>query len=194
MEILQNCTAVLGGSFDPIHLGHLHIARQILIKSPVSKVLFIPCNNHNFKKDRIYLDFASRFDLVSQAIASEPAFEISAADSEGSGYTAHLMQRLQAQNPRTNYVFVIGSDNLPGLANWFDFNWLQSNLRFLILPRPGFELQERYLHGIDAFILDIELSPISSTQIRERISRGESIHGLVPDKLERRIGELYRKK
>lgn len=188
---LQNTKAVLGGSFDPIHLGHLHIARQILARSPIQELLFVPCGNHNFKKGSIFLDYDNRYELIRQAISNESGLTLSSADQEGSGYTAHLMQRLRAENPDQDYVFVIGSDILPTLHKWYDYDWLKNNQKFLILPRPTFEIKHRYLYGIKAYTLDIELSPISSTQIRARISRGESIHGLVPEKLEQRICELY---
>ncbi len=189
---LQHSIAILGGSFDPIHLGHLHLARQILKKSPIREVLFVPSGNHNFKKDSIYLSFANRYELVRQAIENEPGFSLSAADREGSGYTAHLMQRLKAENPNQNYVFVIGSDNLPSLHKWFDYLWLQSNLQFLVLPRPDFEIRDSYLDAIEAFVIDIEPCPISSTEIRNRLKRGDSIRGLVPEQLEPQISELFR--
>lgn len=191
---LNGLVAVLGGSFDPIHLGHLHIARQILCKSPLKEVLFVPSGKHNFKKDSIFLDYDSRYQLVHQAIETEPGFAISAADKKGSGYTAHLMQKLKCDNPAQDYVFIIGSDNLQTLPKWYDYAWLRENVVFIILPRPDFPIKDAYLDGIKAFILDIELSPISSTQIRNKIHQAESIHGLVPEKLEQTIYDLYRNK
>lgn len=191
--LLQGCHAVLGGSFDPIHLGHLHIAKQILEKSPVEQVIFVPNGIHNFKKDQLRLDFDQRYALVQEAIKDEARFTISALDRDGSGYTADLMRSFQTAYPTQKYVFVIGSDNLQGLKAWFDYAWLRQYIGFLILPRPGFEINESDLAGLKACILDIELSPISATQIRNLISRGESIHGLVPKGLEKQINKLYSK-
>lgn len=194
LGILKGRTAVLGGCFDPIHLGHLHIAHEILRLSSIKEVLFIPNGKHNFKKDSIILDYDNRYELVRQAIEDQPGFAISDQDKAGTGYTAHLMQKLQAENPGQNYAFVIGSDNLAGLHKWYDFPWLRENLCFLILPRPGYEIKEAYLLGLQEVILNIELSPISSTEIRTRIARDESIQYLVPHKLEHIICELYRNK
>ncbi len=188
---LEGYTAVLGGSFDPIHLGHLHIANQVLKLSSVKQVLFIPNGNHHFKVGKVRLSFSERYALVQRAIADEPRFAVSDADKIGSGYTAHLMRRLFAENPQTRFVFIIGSDNLPKLDKWFDFSWLASNLHFLVLPRPGYEILADTLPTIKASLLPIELSPISSTEVKRCIDSGKSIRGLVPQSLEEDIIRLY---
>jgi nicotinate-nucleotide adenylyltransferase len=172
----------------------LHIARQVLLHSSFARVLFIPNGNHHFKAGKVRLAFSDRFALVAKAIASEPRFSISAADESGSGYTAHLMQGLYAENPDTCYVFIIGSDNLSKLDKWFDFPWLAANLHFLVLPRPGFDIHTEMLPSLTVSMLPIELSPISSSDIRRRIDCGESIHGLVPENMEADIIRLYQPK
>ncbi|MDD2228870.1 MAG: nicotinate (nicotinamide) nucleotide adenylyltransferase [Candidatus Cloacimonetes bacterium] len=191
LSVLEGCTAVLGGSFDPIHSGHLHIANQVLSLTKVACVLFVPSGNHHFKADKIVLNYAKRFMLVESVIASEPRFAISTADETGSGYTAHLMQKLFAESPQTRFVFIIGADNLAKLEKWYDFPWLAANLLFLILPRPGYEVQDINLHGINAIELPIVRSPISSTEIRRLIARNESIKGMVPEIVEEEIVRLY---
>ena len=188
---LEGSTAVLGGSFDPIHNGHLHIARQILYWSRVAQVLFVPNGNHHFKKGLVRLSFSDRYTLVKSAIASEERFAISAADRNGTGYTADLMKALYRDNPDTSFVFVIGSDNLPTLSSWYNFPWLAKNVYFLVLPRPGFQIDLEIMQQIKASILPIELSPISSSDVRARIDQGESIAGLVPAELENSIIRLY---
>lgn len=188
---LEGCTAVLGGSFDPIHAGHLHIAHQVLLLTKAACVLFVPSGNHHFKADKIRLNYTTRFRLVELAIASEPRFAISRADETGSGYTSHLMQKLFSENPYTRFIFIIGADNLAKLEKWHDFPWLAANLHFLILPRPGFSVQEIKLEGIIATELPIAMSAISSTEIRGRIDRGDSINGMVPETLEKEIVRLY---
>lgn len=188
---LDGSTAVLGGSFDPIHNGHLHIARQILYWSRVAQVLFVPNGNHHFKKGLVRLSFSDRYNLVKSAIAPEERFAISAADRNGTGYTADLMKDLYRDNPDTSFVFVIGSDNLPTLSSWYNFPWLAKNVYFLVLPRPGFQIDLEIMQQIKASILPIELSPISSSDVRARIDQGESIAGLVPAELENSIIRLY---
>lgn len=188
---LNDCTAVLGGSFDPVHLGHLHIARQVLYWSRASTILFVPNGNHHFKRGQVRLNFNDRYSLVESAIASEPRFAISDADRSGSGYTAHLLQALMKDNPHTRYVFIIGSDNLPKLPLWHDFPWLCQNVHWLLLPRPGFKIDMELISPLKVSIIPIEPCNISSTDIRKRIDSGLSITGLVPEELEAKITELY---
>lgn len=188
---LEGLTAILGGSFDPIHNGHLHIARQVMYWTRVSGILFVPNGNHHFKQDKVQLSYAERYNLVKEAIAGEPHFMLSHADRSGSGYTSHLMQKLSAENPGTRYAFIIGADNLEGLSTWYEFEWLAKHVHFLVLPRPGFRIDLELLSPIKASLLPIELSPISSSLIRDKIAHGESITGLVPAKLEEHMIKLY---
>jgi nicotinate-nucleotide adenylyltransferase len=139
----------------------------------------------------VVLNYCERLSLIKEAISSEPCFDVSTEDKGGTGFTADLMQKLQRKKPETRYVFVIGSDNLGTLQHWHNFTWLQKNTHFLILPRPGYQLDLDMVANIKASVLQIELSPISSTDIRAKIALGESIHGLVPDNLEKRIVQLY---
>lgn len=182
--------ALLGGSFDPVHNGHLHVARQILRAGIVRSVVFLPNARHNFKRGQVALDFSNRFELVEAAL--EEGMEVWDDDSRGSGYTSDLMRRLHQKYPGRTFFWVIGSDNLAHLGQWHDFSWLRMNVRFLVIPRPGYPLEERILKRIRRKTLRIEPSPISSTLVRKRIAGGEPITGLVPARIERRVIELYR--
>jgi len=182
--------ALLGGSFDPIHNGHLHIAREILKSGYVSRLVFLPNACHNFKKGNVVLDFQHRLALVRDAL--EPGMEAWEDDADGSGYTAELLQKLYRKHPQLLFHFVIGSDNLANLPLWYDFAWLRANARFLIIPRPGYPLPQNVLRRIKRKTLRIEPCPFSSSQIRSRIAAEKSISGLVPESLEQRIIELYR--
>ncbi|MGC9362857.1 MAG: nicotinate (nicotinamide) nucleotide adenylyltransferase, partial [Candidatus Syntrophosphaera sp.] len=182
--------ALLGGSFDPIHNGHLHVARQILRAGIVRSVVFLPNARHNFKGGRVLQDYDVRHELVESAL--EPGMEVWDDDSTGSGYTSDLMRRLYQKYPNRTFFWVIGSDNLAHLRQWHDFPWLRRNVRFLVIPRPGHPLEEKILKRIHRKTLRIEPSPISSTLVRKRISKGEPITGLVPEKIEQRVIELYR--
>lgn len=191
LDVLNGYTAVLGGSFDPIHMGHLQIAKQILSLTSVATILFVPNGKHHFKGNNVHLRFEARFALVQAAIIDEPRFAISAADVGGTGYTAHLLQKLFRENPGTQYAFIIGADNLNTLPKWFDFNWLAEYVHFIVLPRPGCNLEQKILNQLKASVLPSELCPISSTQIRDNIAHGISIKGMVPEHLEQQIVQLY---
>ena len=186
----MNRLALLGGSFDPIHSGHLHIARRILALRAAPLVAFLPNARHNFKRDKVLLDFTRRCELVADAL--EPGMELWDDDATGSGYTADLLRRLYLKYPGREFLWVIGADNLAALPAWHDYDWLRRNVRFLIIPRPGYLPDPAVLKQIRRKTLKIGHCDISSTLVRERIARGQSIRGLVPEHLEQRIVNLYR--
>ncbi len=185
--------ALLGGSFDPFHKGHLHIAQQILKAPEIERLIFLPCGRHNFKKSSIRMEFETRFQLIQKCISDVPQMEVWADDSEemGSGYTADLMRRLIANHPDKHFCFVIGLDNLKSLPQWHDYRWLQENVEFLVVPRPGYEPIEKVLNQIKARIIPITLSGVSSAEIRSRLAANQPISGLVPDQIEAEVVSLY---
>ncbi len=182
--------ALLGGSFDPIHSGHLHLAREILKSGLVDSVVFLPNARHNFKRDQVLLDFPQRYELVKDAL--EPGMEVWDDDASGSGYTSELLARLFNKYPDRKFYWVLGSDNLAKLRQWHDFQWLRVYVHFLIVPRPGYSAHDHLLVRLKRRTLKMEPCPISSTLVREKIKAGESISGLVPPHLEQRIIALYR--
>lgn len=182
--------ALLGGSFDPIHNGHLRIARHILESGIADTVAFVPNARHNFKKDSVKLDFPTRLELVKAVL--EPNIEAWDDDAAGTGYTADLMRRVYAKYPQAAFYFIIGSDNLANLSAWHDYPWLRQNVRFLIIPRPGYPLQERLLKRIRRKTLKMEPCELSSTRIRQLIAGGKPISGLVPIAIEERVVGLYK--
>ncbi|NLN85717.1 MAG: nicotinate (nicotinamide) nucleotide adenylyltransferase [Candidatus Cloacimonetes bacterium] len=182
--------ALLGGSFDPIHNGHLHTAREILRLKAADTVVFLPNATHNFKRDKVLLDYSRRRELIAKVL--EPGMEVWDDDAEGSGYTADLIRGLQQKHPDRSFLWVIGSDNLAELHRWHDFNWLKNNVRFLIIPRPGHPANPKVLKKIRRKTLKTVPSDISSTQIRQIIREGGSIRGLVPTAIEKSVVEFYR--
>jgi len=190
---LEGAYAILGGSFDPIHNGHLGLACQILELSPTKKVVFMPNCKHRFKPSEVRLSFAERCKNIRLALEPYPGFELWLEDSTGSGYTADLMQRLYTLHPDKKFCFVIGSDNLSSLPDWHDFPWLRENLYFLIIPRPGAELRQSVLSQIQHQVLETIPIDVSSTRIRRLIREGGSIQGMVPDALVSVITASYRR-
>jgi nicotinate-nucleotide adenylyltransferase len=207
-DFLKGAYAILGGSFDPIHNGHLYLAKEVLSLSPVHKVILIPSFNHNFKGEDIVLDYDTRLALAQEAVdhfsplnfIQQPAedfrtpIEVWDAERDESGYTSDLLRKLLSQRPQQNFAFIVGADNLAKLPKWHDFEWLRQNLHFIILPRPDCTMPCDVLSMIEHSILDMPLCKISSSMIRHNIATGQSISGLVPDFLEIRIRELYRQK
>ncbi|MFA7542928.1 MAG: nicotinate (nicotinamide) nucleotide adenylyltransferase [Candidatus Cloacimonadaceae bacterium] len=204
---LKGAWAIFGGSFDPIHNGHLQLAKEVLSLNPINKVIMVPSFHHNFKGDKLVLDYDSRLALVKEAIDSyyplefliQPAEDyrcpIEVWDSERgeSGYTADLIRKLANEYPKQHFAFVLGADNLEQLHEWHDYEWLRENLHFIILPRPEAIMPCDILSSISHIIMDIPLCEISASEIRRRIAAGESIHGLVPEGIEAKVIELYSK-
>ena len=184
------CQALLGGSFDPVHNGHLHIAREILRSSIAQTVVFLPNARHNFKRDSVLLDYPHRRELVAAVL--EPSMEVWDDDAQGSGYTADLLKHLYQKHPDRVFLWVIGSDNIAGLPLWYNFQWLKANARFLIIPRPGYPADEKILKRIRRKTLKISPSEVSSTLVRDRIKAGESITDLVPERIAKRVLRLYK--
>lgn len=181
--------AIIGGSFDPIHNGHLYLATRLAADPQIERVALMPVGNHNFKKDKIILPFEQRLLLIQKVL--QPGLELWLDDASGSGYTADLMRRLQAKYPEKHFAFVIGSDNLAKLRLWHDFEWLKRNLSFLIIPRVGYNLQGLDELGISYLIKDIRPPDVSSSSIRSNIAQGLSILGMVPEEIERQVVQLY---
>jgi nicotinate-nucleotide adenylyltransferase len=181
---------LLGGSFDPVHNGHLHIAREILRSSIAQTVVFLPNARHNFKRDSVLLDYPHRRELVAAVL--EPSMEVWDDDAQGSGYTADLLKHLYQKHPDRVFLWVIGSDNIAGLPLWYNFQWLKANARFLIIPRPGYPADEKILKRIRRKTLKISPSEVSSTLVRDRIKAGESITDLVPERIAKRVLRLYK--
>ncbi len=187
--------AILGGSFDPVHLGHLHIASQVLQMGAAQEVWFIPSGNHRFKQSIILLDFDTRISLIQRAIASEPRFKCLEIDKAGigDGTTYDIMQRLKSTYPKHNFSFLIGMDNLSQLPQWFNFNWLKDNVRFMISIRPGYSPDPSITAQLKDFgYLNCKPMDISSTNIRARLSSGQGIQGMVPPTLLIEITKLYK--
>jgi len=187
--------AVLGGSFDPIHNGHLHLANQVLKFGAAEQVWFIPAGAHRFKQDSILLDYDNRKALIDKAIASEPRFQCLDIDKAGSGdgSTYEIMQKLKSQYPQHSFSFLIGMDNLSQLPQWHNFNWLKDNVRFIIAVRPGYESIPAVTAQLRDFsYLNCPPNEISSSTIRRKIENGAGIQGLVPHHLLVEITRLYR--
>ncbi len=186
---LRKLHAILGGSFDPIHNGHLNIARHFLRLSGVSSFVFIPVRHHNFKSCTIVLPWEDRYTLIRKVL--EPGMEVWDSDSNSSGYTSDLLRALAKLHPDKRFSFVIGADNIAALPRWHDALWLRDNVSFLAVQRPGFPIPGQLPEGYHITLVDVPPLDISSTGIRKRVIAGASIKGMVPDAIEYDVTRLY---
>jgi nicotinate-nucleotide adenylyltransferase len=199
---------VLGGTFDPIHTGHLIIAEEVRARLGLAEVLFVPAGQPWLKLNNANAISPPRhrLEMVRLAIADEPAYRLSTMeiDRPGPSYTVDTMAELSGQvGAGGELYFILGWDNLNQLPRWHQPLRLVELCRLVPVRRVGFAAPD--LDSLEAAVpglskslvmLDTPQIEISSSEIRQRVARGQSIHQLVPEPVERYIIEhkLYLKK
>jgi len=196
---------ILGGTFDPIHIGHLIIAEQIREEFQLDKVIFIPSGNPPHKKLQTVTDAEHRYNMVCEALKGNPYFEVSRIeiDRKGYTYTIDTLNDLKEQNQENAHMYyIIGADVLYDLLTWKDYTKVFEVCEFIAALRPGkdrdgFRERIRYLEkNFSAKIheADISLIEVSSTMVRERVKQNRSVKYLVPEAVEDYIkrNRLYR--
>jgi nicotinate-nucleotide adenylyltransferase len=190
---------VLGGTFDPIHVGHLIVAEEARIKLGLAEVLFVPAGEPWLKQDRDITPAVHRVEMVRRAIADNPYFKLSALEVERSGpsYTVDTLEALQNQlSSGASLFFILGRDTLAELPLWKEPREVIRLSRLVVPPRLGsrdLRHLEEAIPGLQERVvqLDMPVIGISSSEIRQRVARGLSIRYLVPDKV---VGYIAREK
>ena len=164
-----------GGSFDPIHNGHLILARDAMERLELDKVIFLPARISPHKLDRPPAPPEARCLMLAAAIADEPRFEMDPCEieREGPSFTIDTVQLFRDRYPGAKLYYFIGDDNLPELDTWRDIANLRESAHFVVLSRAGMP----FLSEFPIITRHIE---ISSTEIRNRIARGLSVRYMVP--------------
>jgi nicotinate-nucleotide adenylyltransferase len=192
---------MLGGTFDPIHLGHLVIASYAADALGLDEVLFLPAQTPPHKRDRSVTNAAHRVAMVERAIAGDDRFRLSRLDlgTDTPSYTADLVERLADDEPDGDLYFLAGADSLRDFATWHEPDRIIRTARLAIAPRPGIEIDERMLNAVPNLrnrvaLFQAPLMDISSTDLRRRVRAGHSIRYVVPDGVLRYIEDagLYR--
>ncbi len=191
--------AILGGSFNPPHLGHVLICDEVLKYTDVDEIWLTPCYRHTFEKK--LAPEAKRVEMTKMLTKHKIKYCNEEIENKLSGDTIELMEILQKKHPQHEFSFLIGSDNLAGLKKWGDWEKLITNFQFLIFKRPDYSmnLTEFGLNNPKyklTFINHPKLitSNFSSTQVREKLKNKKSISNLVPLEVEEYIlkNHLYR--
>lgn len=195
---------ILGGTFDPVHVGHLRIAEEARVRLELSRVLFVPAGQPWLKADEAIASPIHRVEMVRRAIADNPYFELSTVevDRPGPSYAVDTVAILQQQlGAEASFFFLLGWDSLAELPRWKEPDKLVQMCQLVAVPRPDFsppnlEALESSIPGVtqSVVLLDMPLVDVSSSDIRKRVAQGLSIQGLVPDDVEEYIQEqqLYR--
>jgi nicotinate-nucleotide adenylyltransferase len=188
---------VLGGTFDPIHIGHLVIAEEARIKLGLKEVLFVPAGQPWLKRDHNITEAVHRVEMVRRAIASNPHFKLCTLEAErpGPSYTVDTMAMLQKQlGSEASLFFILGRDTLDELPLWKEPKKLVQLCRLVVPPRLGSKDLKHLETAIPGLLdkviqLDMPVIGISSSEIRQRLAQGLPIHYLVPPEVEKYITE-----
>jgi nicotinate-nucleotide adenylyltransferase len=188
---------VLGGTFDPIHLGHLIIAQEVVSALQLERLFFLPAGDPPHKRDHPITAAHHRLRMVELAVAGNPAFAISLVDVErpGPSYSVDTLRLLHEQwGPQTAIAFVIGWDMLDDLLTWHDpAGVVQQADQLVAVHRPGYHLDPHYLRSLETAVPGIKerLLPleapqiaISSSDLRQRVAEQRPIRYQVPDAVE----------
>jgi nicotinate-nucleotide adenylyltransferase len=184
---------VLGGTFDPIHIGHLAAASEVFAALSLDRVLVVPAAEQPFKRGEEVASGEDRLAMARLAVAADPRLEVSAVDIERGAptYTIDTMSDLDAAHPGSTWYFVTGADALARLDEWRDSARLREIATFVGVTRPGYDVPA----GLrDVPLVEVPALGVSSTDVRRRVSVGLPIRYLVPDVVADYIGEhhLYR--
>ncbi len=180
---------IYGGTFDPVHHGHLILARDACETFELEKMIFVPAAVSPHKMDKVAATAQIRFQMVREAIAGEARFAVDDCElhRDPPSYTIDTVEIIRRRESSAQIFYFIGEDNLAGLTSWHRFDDLQQMVQIVVLDRRGFENKTDYpvvRRHID----------ISATEIRKRVAEGRSIRYLVPRAVEEIIDreKLYK--
>lgn len=188
----MNKIGIFGGSFDPIHLGHLLLAEQVRVETGLTQVIFVPANVSPFKQNTKSADAETRLAMVRLATESNPYFRVSDVEirKKGVSYTAETLRQFREEfGEETEICFITGTDAFMSIGSWKEAEYLLSGFSFAIGLRPGFEEESfdrlagdlRREFGTTVLKVYSPKVDISSSHIRELIDCGKSARYLLPD-------------
>lgn len=186
---------ILGGTFNPIHIGHLILAEEVREKIGLERIIFIPANLPPHKNNSDIAPAYERFKMIKNAVKGNRYFRVSDTEikREGKSYTIDTIQEFKKKYPKDEFYFISGSDLLKYLHEWKDLSEIIKLVKFIVATRPGYPLEK-----IPAYIstLTIRAVDISAFEIREAVKENRSFRYLVPERVYNYIIErgLYKEK
>lgn len=188
---------VMGGTFDPIHHGHLVAASEVASRFHLDEVVFVPTGQPWQKSHQQVSPAEDRYLMTVIATASNPQFSVSRIDLDRPGrtYTIDTLRELREEQPEADLFFITGADALAQILTWRDAEEFFSLAHFIGVTRPGHALTDPGLPDGGVSLVEVPALAISSTDCRERVAAGEPVWYLVPDGVVRYINkrQLYRK-
>lgn len=198
--------AIFGGTFDPIHIGHIHIAYEALYNLDLDEVIFMPNGRPPHKRNRLVTEEKFRYEMVSRAIEEEKKFSISDFEikSDSLSYTYNTLMHFNDIEPYTQWYFLVGVDSLMTLRQWKNIDIILDNCTLAVFSRTGYniddvlkmkrDLEQEYNKEI--ILLEMSLLDVSSTEIKKKISEDKMVNYLLPKGVNEVINKynLYRNK
>jgi nicotinate-nucleotide adenylyltransferase len=182
---------VFGGTFDPVHLGHLILAEQSREQARLDRVLFVPAARPPNKQHQAITPFSQRVEMLALAIAGHPAFQIDELEKDrpGPSYTVDTLEELHRRYPDDQLSLLIGSDCLSDLAHWRDPARICQLAELLIMARPGWSIEQfpteaNLPRDMHRQIIHAPMIDLASRDLRRRAAEGRSLRYLVPRAVE----------
>lgn len=199
--------AVMGGTFNPIHLGHLRVAEEVRERLELDKIVFMPTFLTPHKTDEMVIPAAMRLEMVRAAIEGNPFFEASDMEVKrgGRSFTIETVRELKSLDPPVEITLIIGNDSFNEITSWCEYEELFSLVSFAVVTRPGYavkkpgevlpvELAAKFWYDSEAgsyrnssgnslTYIPATLLDISSSDIRMRVREGLSIRYLLPEQV-----------
>lgn len=196
---LSGRIGILGGTFDPVHIGHVSLGTAAISEANLEKLIVVPAYIQPFKQGKRVTDDEHRVAMTRLAFENIPKSEISTLEIDRMriSYTFDTLSELKKQYPNKELFFITGTDSFMQVDSWYKGVELLENFSFIVSSRPGYmedELNEKIkshqaLYGTQILKLAAQMPDISSTDIREAYRKGESISSMVPEAVERYIIE-----
>ena len=174
----------MGGTFDPIHYGHLSTANEVLFRYELDEVVFVPTGRPWEKDDRVVSPGEDRYLMTVVATASNPRFSVSRIDidREGATFTVDTLRELKTLHPDAELFFITGADALARILSWRSADDLFGLAHFVGVSRPGYDpVDLSGFPGGAVTLLEVPALAISSSDCRARVAEGHPVYYLVPD-------------
>lgn len=173
---------ILGGSFDPIHNGHIAIAQDAYLQAALDMVFFMPTAQSPLKAHNPLANDIQRYRMIELALQNQPKFDVLDWElvEQGVSYTINTVHMLKKSWPQIRFYWIIGSDLLESLSQWKQINELVELIEFIVVQRPGSVVETPPIPNLKIQRINNPLCNISSSEIRQMVRAGKPIDELVP--------------
>ena len=201
---------ILGGTFDPVHFGHLRPALEVMQALGLEQVRFLP-NSIPPHRETPWLNSASRLELLKTAIGDQPGFELDERElqREGHSYMVDTLESLQSDFPSHPICLILGMDAFLGIKQWHQWQRIPELCHLIVTTRPGFVMNDAFIEGLPAGLATtasglsevaagrillqlVTQLDISASRIRAMLARGQSVRYLLPDEVNNKLMKMVK--